>query len=89
MRYIFSALFCSLLFNIVVGMCIHCKDLAILAENINLFQGKSIEIEYMRLQGKIHYIDISANGQTSESYGSSRVVNLELLLAVPGSPTYP
>jgi hypothetical protein len=65
-----------------------CADLAALKLALAGLAGRSIVVEDHRPGGKRHYLDLNAWG-INESYGSRRVVDLDLLLEAPGHQVYP
>lgn len=60
-----------------------CGDVEELKRSIARYAGNSVSVVDMRLGGTIHYLDVSAAGTVSESYGRCRPVDLQALVETP------
>lgn len=66
-----------------------CHDVGEVIKNIQKYQGISVAIQDKRPNGRLFFVDVGQDGVVTESYGKKRVVDLELMLKVPGEPQFP
>ncbi len=58
------------------GNCTECADFAALEVAIQRYRGKSVSIIDNRRGGAVLYVDVSASGDLSESYGQRLTIDL-------------
>lgn len=74
---------------ITSGEAVVCTNIDELVSSVQTYRGHSIVIDDLRPEGRLHHLDISESGGCSESFASRRIVDIRLLLAIPGRPVYP
>lgn len=65
------------------GNDMECADIAELQRHIARYADRSISVVDKRPGGSIHFLDVSASGAVSESYGNGQPVDLCELLGKP------
>lgn len=63
------------------GNDVECADLASLEAAIQRYRGKSVSVIDLRSGGGMVFVDVSASGEVTESYGSQRKVDLSRVFA--------
>jgi hypothetical protein len=66
-----------------------CANIDDLIRILQMHRGQSVAVDDLRHGGRLHHLDVSESGGCSERFASRRIVDLRMLLAVPGRPVYP
>lgn len=65
------------------GNDVECADIAELERQVSHYADRSISVVDKRPGGSIHFLDVSASGVVTESYGKGQPVDLSDLLSKP------